>query len=51
MSDFTAALHHDPHPKPVRKPPQPTIIDCILDALGLVRKSRQLTQSDCKLVA
>lgn len=51
MSDFTAALHDNPHPKPARKPPQPTIIDCILDALGLVRKSRQLTKSDCKLVA
>lgn len=53
MSDFTAALHHNPHPKPVRKPPQRTfdLADVILDALGIIRKSRELTQSDCKLVA
>lgn len=53
MSDFTAALHHNPHPKPVRKPPQRTLdlADVILDALGFIRKSRTLTKSDCKLVA
>lgn len=53
MSDFISALHHNPHPKPVRKPPQRTfdLADVILDALGIIRKSRELTQPDCKLVA
>lgn len=55
MSDFTAALYDNPHPKPTPKPPQPTLIDClteaVIDAFGLVRKTRQLTKSDCKLVA
>lgn len=55
MSDFTAALHHNPHPKPVRKPPQRTFLDdvaeAVLEVFGIVVKSRKLTKSDCKLVA
>lgn len=51
MSDFTAAMRHDPHLKPVLAVAQPSISEAILDALGIVRKIRQLTKSDCMLVA
>ena len=56
MSDFTAALHHNPHPKPVRKPPQPRFLDDIAEAVvdavfEMFGKTRTLTKSDFKLVA
>lgn len=53
MSDFTAALHDDPHraPRRIQVEVETPIFTAILDALGLVRKTRQLTKSDCKLVA
>lgn len=53
MSDFTAALRDDPHraPRRIQVEVETPIFTAILDALGFIRKSRELTQSDCKLVA
>lgn len=53
MSDFTAALHGDPHraPRRVQVEVETPIFTAILDTLGSIRKSRLLTRADVKLVA
>lgn len=55
MSDFTTAMRHNPHPAPAHKASRPTLMDdmveAVLKALGIAGKTRELTQSDCKLFA